>query len=186
MANPQGKRLPHRTRQHGRVARARRRRCGARRRSAPSTISDLAAGRCRAAFIRALALIKAAAALVNGHLGLPRARRRDRRKAATRSPAARMRTVPDRPLPDRLRHLQQHECQRGDRPREPRPHRSGDPPQRPRQPGPEQQRRDPDRDAGDGVLGRQAACCRRCATCARPSTSARKRSARSSRPAAPI
>ena len=69
------------------------------------------------ALIRALGLIKGAAAQVNAELGVLDAghgrrdrqgRRRGRRRRARRR-------VPDRRVPDRLRHVEQHERQRGDR-----------------------------------------------------------------------
>ena len=67
-------------------------------------------------------------------------------KARARSGRRRAgRRVPDRRLPDRLRHLVEHERQRGDR--RCRLGRAGPagPPQRPRQPRPVVERRDPDR-----------------------------------------
>ena len=91
--------------------------------------------------VRWLGRLKAAAARVNGELGgldpalaerIADGRRRGRRRRARRP-------VPDRRLPDRLRHLLEHERQRGDR----QPRRRRGPPQRPRQHGPVLQRRLP-------------------------------------------
>ena len=68
--------------------------------------------------IAALALIKAAAAQVNAELGVARPRTSPRRspRAADEVAAGDVgRAVPDRRLPDRLRHLVEHEHQRGDR-----------------------------------------------------------------------
>ena len=68
-------------------------------------------------FIRALGLIKAAAAEVNGGLGLlPQGRGRARSAPPRwRWPRRARRAFPDRRVPDRLGHVEQHECQRGDR-----------------------------------------------------------------------
>ena len=73
--------------------------------------------RCGRPVIRALGVLKKGAALANGELGqlppekveliVPRRRRGDRRHARRPLPAGR--------LPDRLRHADQHERQRGDR-----------------------------------------------------------------------
>ena len=99
--------------------------------------------------VRWLGRVKAAAAEVNGELGLldgdlaeriAEAGRRRRRGRARRP-------VPGRRLPDRLRHLLEHERQRGAR----QPRRRGRPPQRPRQHGPVLQRRLPLRRAPGGA-----------------------------------
>ena len=70
-----------------------------------------------AGFIHALALIKGAAAATNAELGLlepiGRAGDRGRRDRGGRGPSRSR--LPDRHLPDRLGHLDQHERQRGDR-----------------------------------------------------------------------
>ena len=63
-------RIPDRARQHGRGARCPRTRCGARRRSAPCENFPISGLRLPRGFIRALGLIKAAAARVNAELGL--------------------------------------------------------------------------------------------------------------------
>ena len=117
-------------------------------------------------FLRALALIKLAAAETNAGLGLldpdvaaAIARRRTRgRRRCPRRP------VPDRHLPDGLGHLDQHEHERGRRaPRQRPPRRSGGPPERRRQPLPELQRHDPDGAPAlgrDGDRGGAAACAR--------------------------
>ena len=114
--------------------------------------------------IRALALVKKAAAEVNrdtGKLEPKLAERHHRGRARGRRRPARPR-VRRRHLPDRVGHLQQHEHQRGDRqPRDPDPGRRGrqqeaGPPQRPRQHGAVVERRVPDggphrRRRGDGA-----------------------------------
>ena len=98
--------------------------------------------------VHALALIKAAAARVNAELGALDADRaaRDRGGGAggRRRPARR--PVPDRRLPDRLGHLDQHERQRGGRPAGAPAVRPRHPPQRPRQRRPVLQRHVPHRD----------------------------------------
>ena len=110
--------ISDRTRQHGRAARCPRTRCGARRRSAPSTTFPISGRPLPRAFIRALALIKQAAAQANAELGLLDA---DAWPQAISAAAARggrrraRRAVSDRCVPDRLGHQHQHECQRGDR-----------------------------------------------------------------------
>ena len=83
-----------------------------------------------------------------------------------RGPARR--PVPGRRVPDRLRHQQQHERQRGDRaPRHAVCRRPRGASQRPRQPEPEQQRRDPDRDPRRARRWRSpSSCCRRSRSCA--------------------
>ena len=70
------------------------------------------------AIVHALALVKAAAARVNAELGALDAERAAAIEAAAREVAARpaRRPVPDRRLPDRVGHLDQHERQRGGRP----------------------------------------------------------------------
>ena len=106
-------------------------------------------------FIRALALIKLAAAETNAALGLLDAEV----AAAIAAAAARgrrrrpRRPVPDRHLPDRLRHLDQHEHERGRRPPRDRAarRRPQGPPERRRQPLPELERHDPD---GAPAVGR--------------------------------
>ena len=93
--------------------------------------------------VRWLAAIKGAAARVNADLGkldpelaerIAAGGRRDRRRRARRP-------VPDRRLPDRLGHVDEHERQRGHR----EPRRRGRAPQRPREHGPVLQRRVPER-----------------------------------------
>ena len=68
-------------------------------------------------FIRALALIKQAAAAANARLGLlePRIGQRHRSRCGRGRGRRTRRAVSDRRVPDRLGHQQQHECQRGDR-----------------------------------------------------------------------
>ena len=102
--------------------------------------------------IRALALIKAAAAQVNRERGgLPTAPGRgdrDRRARGGRRQARR--SLPGGRVPDRLGHLQPHERQRGDRqPGHPAAGRhagqqAAGAPERPREPGPVVERRVPD------------------------------------------
>ena len=67
--------------------------------------------------IRWLGRIKGAAARVNAELGLLDAElaERDRRRRRPRRRRRARRPVPDRRLPDRLGHLDEHERQRGDR-----------------------------------------------------------------------
>ena len=76
-----------------------------------------------------------------------RRRRRDRRGGTRRRRRRVRRPVPDRHLPDRLGHLDQHEHERGRRPPGGRAARwrTQGPPQRRRQPLPELERHDPDR-----------------------------------------
>ena len=119
--------------------------------------------------IRALALIKKAAAEVNrddGRAGRQAGRRHHHGRPRGRGRPAR-RSVRRRHLPDRLGHLQQHERQRGDRePRHPAAGRAArleeaGPPQRPRQHGAVVERRLPDRGPHRGRRGgraRSAAC----------------------------
>ena len=147
-----GEERSHRARQHGRTARARRRALGrsdaARRAELPDLRAAHAArihpcpGRdqaCRGASERR------ARALAGGG---GRAHRRGRGGGVGRHAR---RAVPDRRVPDRLGHIEQHERQRGDR-RALRRRRAS---QRSRQPRAEFQRRDPDRDPGLG-RGRDA------------------------------
>ena len=102
--------------------------------------------------IRALALIKKAAAEVNRDSGKLDAKLADAIIQAAHEVAggAARRRLRRRHLPDRVGHLQQHERQRGDRePRDPDPRRHGrqqeaGPPQRPRQHGAVVERRLPD------------------------------------------
>ena len=93
--------------------------------------------------VRWLAAIKGAAARVNADLGKldGRARREDRRRRRRHRRRQARRPVPDRRLPDRLGHLDEHERQRGHR----QPRRRGRPSQRPREHGPVLQRRVPQR-----------------------------------------
>ena len=88
---------------------------------------------------RWLGRIKAAAARVNGELGLLDADKAERIAAAADRDRGRRarRPVPDRRLPDRLRHLVEHERERGDR----GPRRRGRACERRRQHGPELERR---------------------------------------------
>ena len=107
------------------------------------------------ALIAALGAIKAAAATVNAELGVIDG---DVAKAiadaADEVAAGKLRRpVPDRRLPDRLRHLVQHEHQRGHRHPGHRPPRSRRPPQRPRQRLAVLQRRLPVRDPRRGHPG---------------------------------
>ena len=137
------RRLPGRTRQHGRVARAGDALWGAQTQRAVQNfpISGLTMPR---GFIRALGLVKWAAAGANLELGRarPRARVRDPEGGARGGRRPPRCAVPRRRLPDRLRHEQQHECERGDRaPREPVRGRHRGAPERSRQLQPEQQRR---------------------------------------------
>ncbi len=102
-----------------------------------------------AGVVHALALLKAAAAEVNADLGVIDAERRGghrRRGPRGRGRPAR-RPVPDRRLPDRLRHLDEHERQRGRQPARPPRQRARRPPQRRRQRGPVEQRHLPERPA---------------------------------------
>ena len=145
--------------------------------------------------IRALGIVKRAAAEVNQSLGLLDAKRAraivagraggDRRQARRPFPAGR--------VADRLRHADQHERQRGDRePRERIARRQArrevaGPPERPRQHEPVVERRLPDRDAHrGGERDRAAARCRRCAhlqdALAAKVESLRRRSSRSAAP----
>ena len=138
-------------------------------------------------FIRALALIKLAAAETNARAGPARRRRRrgDRGRRGRGRRRRPRRPVPDRRLPDRLRDLDEHEHERGRRPPRRRPAgRPSGPPERRRQPLPELERHDPDgapavggdRDRGGAAAGARAAPGR----ARRPR---RRSSGRSSRPA---
>ena len=91
--------------------------------------------------VRWLGRLKAAAATANGELGCARLRPRGADRRGRRSGRRRRarRPVPDRRLPDRLRHLLEHERQRGAG----QPRRRRGAPQRPRQHGPVLQRRLP-------------------------------------------
>ena len=90
-----------------------------------------------------LARIKAEAARVNADLGLLDPGQAEWIAAAAEAVAAgeHGRPVPDRRVPDRVRHQHQHQRQRG----RGQPGRGGAPPQRPRQHGPVLQRHLPDR-----------------------------------------
>ncbi len=101
------------------------------------------------AFIRTLGLVKWAAARVNAELGLLDPDIGAAIVAAADEVVAGelARPVRGRHLPDRLRHVDQHERQRGHRqPRDRAPRRrarhSADPPERPREPRPVVERRD--------------------------------------------
>ncbi len=88
--------------------------------------------------IRALALIKREAAAVNAarrrrSRGRPAGRRRDRRRRRRGRARRARRRVPDRPLPDRFRHVDEHERQRGARRPRVRTARRTRAPQRPGQ-----------------------------------------------------
>ena len=112
--------------------------------------------RLEAEHVKAMARVKAAAAKVNADLGVitaeqadgdPRRGRRDRRRRAPRP-------LPDRRVPDRLRHVVEHEHERGARlPR--RAGRGRRTPQRPRQRQPVQQRHLPHLDPRRGDPGRR-------------------------------
>ena len=105
-------------------------------------------------FLRALALIKLAAAETNGELGLldPDVAGRDRGGGGLGRRRRPRRPVPDRHLPDRLGDLDQHQHERGHRPPRERPaRRSQGPSERRRQPLPELERHDPD---GAPAVGR--------------------------------
>ena len=117
------------------------------------------------ALIHAIGEVKAAAAWVNGELGVldadPRPGHRDRRQRGRRRRPRRR--IPHRRLPDRLRHQLQHERQRGDRVTGGSGRRRGAP-QRPRQRLAVLQRHLPDGDPRRRVTGghrRPAACDRR-------------------------
>ena len=135
----------HGTRLHGRGAPSRRTRCTAPRPSAPSSTSRSPGQPFPRGFIRALALIKLAAAETNGELGLLERGRRagDRRRGRRGRRRRPRRPVPDRHLPDGLGHLDQHEHERGRRPPRGEAARRGPdgPPQRRRQSLPELERR---------------------------------------------
>ena len=106
-------------------------------------------------FVRALGMIKLAAAKVNADLGLLDQKLADAIVKAAQEIVDGKQRRPvrgGRPVPDRLRHLHQHERQRGDREPRDRAARRRDrlaqagPPERPRQHLPVLQRRDPERD----------------------------------------
>ena len=107
------------------------------------------------ALVRALGIVKLAAARVNGRLGELDGKLADAIARAAQEVADGKldRRVPARRLADRLRHPDQHERQRGDRqPRQRAARRRArrqvaGPPQRPRQSRPVVQRHLPDRDA---------------------------------------
>ena len=98
--------------------------------------------------IRALAQIKAACAKANAELGILEQDMADAIVAAAEEVAtgAARRPVPDRRLPDRLGHVEQHEHQRGPRLAGHEVARPRRPPQRPRERQPVVQRRLPDLD----------------------------------------
>ena len=106
-------------------------------------------------FIRALGLVKLAAARVNRELGLlpPDVADAIERCRTRRGRWGAGRRVPDRRLPDRIRNVVEHERQRGDR--RGRLGRAGPegPPERRGQSGAVVQRRDPDRAARFGGAG---------------------------------
>ncbi len=107
-------------------------------------------------FLRALALVKLAAAETNAGLGLLEPAKADAiAAAAARGRRRRLRrALPDRRLPDGLGHLDQHEHERGDQP--PRVGAAGrgeGPPQRRRQQVPVLERHDPD---GAPAVGRRS------------------------------
>ena len=107
-----------------------------------------------------LGRIKAAAARANAELGKLDTDLAERIAEAGDEVAdgRARRPVPDRRLPDRLRHLVEHERQRGDR----QARRRRGPPQRPRQHGPVLERRLPlGRPPGGARRGRPTTCCRR-------------------------
>ena len=90
---------------------------GARRPNARGRISASATTACRCALVRALGIVKLAAAQTNRELGLldarPRRRHHPRRARGDRRQARR--PFPAGGLADRFRHADQHEPQRGDR-----------------------------------------------------------------------
>ncbi len=98
-------------------------------------------------FIRALGLIKSAAAQANADLGhLRKTKARAIRKAAERVAAGEFDAqFPDRRVPDRLGHVVEHECERGHRARRGERRRQGASERR-RQQRPVVERRDSDRD----------------------------------------
>ena len=117
--------------------------------------------------IRALALVKRSAAVVNRALGMLDAEegRRDHRRRRRGDRRQARRRVPARRLADRHRHADQHEHERGDR--QPRLELLGGargegapgPPERPRQPQPVVERRLPDGDARRRGRGARRAGC---------------------------
>ena len=126
--------------------------------------------------VRALGIVKLAAARVNMRLGEldPKLGEAIGRAAQEVVDGKLDRRVPARGLADRLRHPDQHERQRGDR--QPRQRAAGrrarrqgaGPPQRPRQSRPVLQRHLPDRHAHRRRASRRcASCCRRSSTCTR-------------------
>ena len=139
-------------------------------------------------FIRALALIKLAAAETNAELGLLDADVAEAIAAAAADGRRRRsrRPVPDRHLPDRLGHLDQHEHERGHRPPRggPARRRSEGPPERRRQPLPELERHDPDGAPAVGGDGHRGGRCCPPSSGSTPRSWPRSRSSgRSSRPA---
>ena len=183
----------HRERHLRRHRRAGRPPLGRADRSARCTTSTSRPRRCRAELIRALALVKRSAAVVNRDARHARSDegRRDRRRRRRGARRRARRRVPALGLADRLRHADQHEHERGARqPRlaaarraaRRRPARASE---RRRQPQPVVERRLPDGDERRRGRGaRRAACCRRSRRCATRSPRRPRRSPTSSRSAA--
>ena len=149
---------------------------GGRRPRRRSRTSRYRASRVPAPVVRWLGRIKAEAARVNAELGLLDADIAERVAARGRRGGRRpaRRPVPDRRLPDRLRHLLEHERQRGDR----EPRRRGRAPERPREHGAVVERRVPVGGApGGGGQRPDASSCPRCERSPPPSR-ARPRSSR--------
>ena len=140
-------------------------------------------------FIRALALIKLAAAETNAELGLvePDVASAIAAAAGEIADGALRRAVPDRRLPDRLGHVDQHQHERGGRAprRGPAGRRAQGPPERCRQPLPELERRDPHRAPAGGRRGDRGDCsCPPSSGCTPRSWPRSRSSGPSSRPAA--
>ena len=132
-------------------------------------------------FLRALGLIKSAAARVNAPHGTSAggAGRGDRRRRRGSGGGAARRAISAGYLSDRQRHLDQHERQRGDRPA------GGGAPQRRRQPRAIEQRRDPHGHAhGRGRGCREPRCFPPCGSLPQRSHARRRSSTASSRSAA--
>ena len=149
---------PNRTRTeptHSARSRCRPSATGARRRSARSQNFRIGGERMPVPLVRALGLVKQAAALVNKDLGElePAPRRRDRPCRCRGRRRQVRRRVPARRLADRLRHAVEHERQRGDRGARERDARRqarrqiAGASERSRQPRPVLERLVPDRDA---------------------------------------